>query len=126
MSTIKFEMLQRKLAYIAVQFGFGLGFVFQILIMMVGKIFLELVMIFRKGLLYINKKDGTFDEVIERMYAGNKSKVQWERMLQISTMMDGLIFLLQKCLPGRLDRYKSKAIFENWDKYQLSIRRKIS
>ena len=75
---------------------------------------------FERDYLYINNKDGTFNEdLINQMRAISMGSMGAD-MADLNN--DGLpeIFVTEM-LPRTEARYKTKMTFENWDKYQLAV-----
>lgn len=75
---------------------------------------------FERDYLYINQKDGTFKEDLTNQIHEISMGSMGADMADINN--DGLpeIFVTEM-LPKTDARYKTKTIFENWDKYQLAI-----
>ncbi len=76
---------------------------------------------FERDYLYINQQNGTFQEAIE----------SWIRELSLSSMGADMADLnndgwpeifVTDMLPEDDARYKTKTVFENWNKYQLNLR----
>lgn len=76
---------------------------------------------FEKDYLYINNKNGTFSEQLENQMYSISNASMGADMADINN--DGYpdIFVTEM-LPEREDRLKMNTTFENWDKYQLSVR----
>jgi len=75
---------------------------------------------FERDYLYINQKDGTFKEDLINQINEISMGSMGADMADINN--DGLpeVFVTEM-LPKTEARYKTKAIFENWDKYQLAV-----
>ncbi len=75
---------------------------------------------FEKDYLYINNQDGTFNESIEDYLTEISMGSMGADMADINNDSYPEIFV-SEMLPERHDRRVSKAVFDSWDKYQLSI-----
>ena len=75
---------------------------------------------FEKDYLYINNQDGTFKESIEEYLTEISMGSMGADMADINNDSYPEIFV-SEMLPERHDRRVSKAVFDSWDKYQLSI-----
>ena len=75
---------------------------------------------FEKDYLYINNQDGTFIESIEDYLTEISMGSMGADMADINNDSYPEIFV-SEMLPERHDRRVSKAVFDSWDKYQLSI-----
>ncbi len=75
---------------------------------------------FEKDYLYINNQDGTFKESIEDYLTEISMGSMGADMADINNDSYPEIFV-SEMLPERHDRRVSKAVFDSWDKYQLSI-----
>ncbi len=75
---------------------------------------------FEKDYLYINNKDGSFTESLEEYVNETSMGSMGADMADINNDGYSEIFVTEM-LPERHDRRVSKAVFENWDKYQFSI-----
>ncbi len=75
---------------------------------------------FERDYLYINQKDGTFKEDLTNQINEISMGSMGADMADINN--DGLpeVFVTEM-LPNTDARYKTKAIFEKWDKYQLAV-----
>ncbi|MCB0665360.1 MAG: VCBS repeat-containing protein, partial [Saprospiraceae bacterium] len=75
---------------------------------------------FERDYLYINQKDGTFREDLTNQIHEISMGSMGADMADINN--DGLpeVFVTEM-LPKSDARYKTKTIFENWDKYQLAV-----
>ena len=121
-STIKFRNVTTQAGIYSSAIGFGLGVSISDLNNDGWQDIFVSNDFFERDYLYINKKDGTFDEVIEECMPEISLGSMGADIADINNDGWSDIFVTEM-LPGRLDRYKSKAIFENWDKYQLNIRK---
>jgi len=76
---------------------------------------------FEKDYLYLNQKDGTFHESVDQMATELSMGSMGADLADINN--DGLpeIFVTEM-LPREEKRLKSKAQFENWNKYQANIK----
>ena len=75
---------------------------------------------FEKDYLYINNRDGTFKESLEDFVNETSMGSMGSDMADINNDGYSEIFVTEM-LPDRHDRRVSKAVFDNWDKYQFSI-----
>ena len=75
---------------------------------------------FEKDYLYINNKDGSFTESLEEYVNETSMGSMGADMADINNDGYSEIFVTEM-LPDRHDRRVSKAVFDNWDKYQFSI-----
>ena len=75
---------------------------------------------FEKDYLYINNKDGSFKESLEDFVNETSMGSMGADMADINNDGYSEIFVTEM-LPDRHDRRVSKAVFDNWDKYQFSI-----
>tara|TARA_B100000902_G_scaffold341932_1_gene345651 strand:- start:523 stop:3807 length:3285 start_codon:yes stop_codon:yes gene_type:complete len=75
---------------------------------------------FEKDYLYINNKDGSFKESLEEYVNETSMGSMGADMADINNDGYSEIFVTEM-LPDRHDRRVSKAVFDNWDKYQFSI-----
>ena len=75
---------------------------------------------FEKDYLYINNKDGSFKESLEGYVNETSMGSMGADMADINNDGYSEIFVTEM-LPDRHDRRVSKAVFDNWDKYQFSI-----
>ncbi|GIR73159.1 MAG: hypothetical protein CM15mP75_6710 [Flammeovirgaceae bacterium] len=75
---------------------------------------------FEKDYLYINNQDGTFKESLEEYLSEISMGSMGADMADINNDSYPEIFV-SEMLPERHDRRVSKAVFESWDKYQLSL-----
>ena len=77
---------------------------------------------FERDYLYLNQKDGTFREILESAMAEISLGSMGADMADLSN--DGFpeIFVTEM-LPPTEARLKTKTVFENWDKYQLSVKK---
>ena len=75
---------------------------------------------FEKDYLYINNQDGTFKESLEDYLSEISMGSMGADMADINNDSYPEIFV-SEMLPERHDRRVSKAVFESWDKYQLSL-----
>jgi hypothetical protein len=75
---------------------------------------------FEKDYLYINNKDGSFKESLEEYVIETSMGSMGADMADINNDGYSEIFVTEM-LPDRHDRRVSKAVFDNWDKYQFSI-----
>ena len=75
---------------------------------------------FERDYLYMNQKDGTFKENLTHQIREISMGSMGADMADINN--DGLpeIFVTEM-LPKSDARYKTKTVFENWDKYQLAV-----
>lgn len=75
---------------------------------------------FERDYLYINKQDGTFDEVLEEQMRSISAASMGADMADINN--DGWpdIFVTDM-LPEPESRIKTKTTFENWDRYQYGL-----
>jgi len=75
---------------------------------------------FEKDYLYINNTDGTFTEKGEVYFNSMSLGSMGADVADLNN--DGLLDLLvTEMLPERLKRKKTKALYESWNKYQLSV-----
>lgn len=76
---------------------------------------------FEKDYLYLNQQDGTFQESVDKMVSELSMGSMGADLADINN--DGLpeIFVTEM-LPDEERRLKSKAQFENWNKYQAAIK----
>ncbi|HNV28207.1 MAG TPA: VCBS repeat-containing protein [Cyclobacteriaceae bacterium] len=74
---------------------------------------------FERDYLYINLKNGTFREELEEHLQSISLGSMGADLADLNN--DGYpdIFVTEM-LPDRIDRYKTKAVFENWDKHRMS------
>ena len=75
---------------------------------------------FEKDYLYINNKDGSFNESLEDYMNEISMGSMGADMADINNDGYSEIFVTEM-LPKRHDRRVSKAVFDSWDKYQLSL-----
>jgi enediyne biosynthesis protein E4 len=76
---------------------------------------------FERDYLYINQKDGTFKEMLEE----HMSEISMGSMgADIADLTnDGYPEIyVTEMLPGSLERVKTKTVFEDWDRYQSSVK----
>jgi enediyne biosynthesis protein E4 len=74
---------------------------------------------FERDYLYINRQDGTFEEVAENYFPSLSMGSMGADFADVNN--DGRSDLMvTEMLPDRHDRYKTKANFENWDKQKIS------
>jgi len=75
---------------------------------------------FEKDYLYINNKDGTFTEKGEAYFKSMSLGSMGADAADLNN--DGLSDLfVTEMLPEKLERKKTKAVYESWNKYQLSV-----
>lgn len=75
---------------------------------------------FERDYLYINNQKGGFTEDLEGYFNSISMGSMGADVADLNN--DGLLDLIvTEMLPDSLNRVKSKAIFENWDKYQLNV-----
>lgn len=77
---------------------------------------------FERDYLYINQRDGTFRENIEKFISEMSMGSMGADFGDINNDGHSEIFVTEM-LPKRHDRLMSKALFENWDKHQLLMNR---
>ncbi|CAN5188741.1 VCBS repeat-containing protein [soil metagenome] len=76
---------------------------------------------FEKDYLYLNNGNGTFTEAIDRLTHSISLGSMGADMADINNDGYPEIFVTEM-LPEDDARFKSKAIFENWEKYQLNVK----
>ena len=76
---------------------------------------------FERDYLYINKRDGTFNEVLENQMHSISNASMGADMADINNDGNADIFVTEM-LPEDDARIKTNTTFENWDKYQLSVK----
>jgi enediyne biosynthesis protein E4 len=76
---------------------------------------------FERDYLYINRKDGTFEETAEKYLNELSLNAMGADIADINNDGYSDIYVTDM-LPGNEARIKSKASFENWDKYQSNIK----
>lgn len=75
---------------------------------------------FEKDYLYINNQDGTFSEQGERYFSSMSLGSMGADIADIDN--DGYLDLVvTEMLPEPLDRKKTKAMFESWNKHELAV-----
>lgn len=77
---------------------------------------------FERDYLYINNQDGTFHEKITDCMPEISLGSMGADIADINNDGWSDIFVTEM-LPEKMDRYKTKSIFENWDKYLLNFRK---
>lgn len=76
---------------------------------------------FERDYLYINQKDGTFRESLEESMSEISMGSMGADMGDINN--DGLPEVyVTEMLPPKLERIKTKTLFESWDKYQANLK----
>nr|WP_232625205.1 VCBS repeat-containing protein [Pareuzebyella sediminis] len=75
---------------------------------------------FERDYLYINQKDGTFDEQLENQITATSGASMGADMADINNDGYNDIFVTEM-LPSDYQRLKSVTTFEDWNKYQLKI-----
>lgn len=74
---------------------------------------------FERDYLYLNQRNGTFSEEAESFFSSLSMGSMGADLADINN--DGMSDLIvTEMLPDRHDRYKTKAVFENWDKQMIS------
>ncbi len=76
---------------------------------------------FERDYLYINQKDGTFREALEE-YVNEISMGSMGADIADLTNDGYPEIYVTEMLPATLDRVKTKTLFEDWDKYQSSVK----
>ncbi len=76
---------------------------------------------FERDYLYINNKNGTFSEVLEKEMQSISNASMGADMADINNDSYPEIFVTEM-LPDDEGRIKMNTTFENWDKYQLNLR----
>ena len=76
---------------------------------------------FERDYLYINQHDGTFAESLETMMPEISLGSMGADMADINHDGYPEVFVTEM-LPATERRYKTKAAFENWDKYQMNVK----
>ena len=74
---------------------------------------------FEKDYLYINQKDGTFKEVIDQSMAEISMGSMGADIADLNNDLLPDLFVTEM-LPESLERYKSKTVFDSYDKYKLN------
>jgi hypothetical protein len=74
---------------------------------------------FERDYLYVNQKDGTFKEVVTSSISELSMGSMGADIADINNDMRPDIFVTEM-LPEKLNRYKSKAVFESYDKSKLN------
>ena len=75
---------------------------------------------FEKDYLYLNQQDGTFRESLNQYLDEISMGSMGADLADINNDGNPDLFVTEM-LPDSYARYKTKAIFENWDKYQLAV-----
>lgn len=74
---------------------------------------------FEKDYLYLNQKDGTFKEVVDSTIPELSMGSMGADIADVNNDLRPDIFVTEM-LPEKLDRYKSKTVFESYDKSRLN------
>lgn len=75
---------------------------------------------FEKDYLYLNNQDGTFTEVADQSFTALSMGSMGADACDLDNDLLSDIFVTEM-LPRDADRKKTKAVYENWDKYQLAV-----
>ncbi|MDH5608099.1 MAG: VCBS repeat-containing protein [Cyclobacteriaceae bacterium] len=76
---------------------------------------------FERDYLYINQQNGTFREQIDRYFTELSMGSMGADLADINNDGNTDLFVTEM-LPERHDRLMSKAVFQNWDRFQLSVK----
>lgn len=75
---------------------------------------------FEKDYLYINNKNGTFTENVDRSFSSLSMGSMGADACDLDNDLLPEIFVTEM-LPRAADRKKTKTVYENWNKYQLAV-----
>lgn len=75
---------------------------------------------FERDYLYINKQDGTFDEILEEAIPETSMGSMGADIADLNGDSRPEIFVTEM-LPNDPERVKTKTVFENWDKHQANV-----
>jgi len=75
---------------------------------------------FERDYLYINQKNGSFREEAEHWFKSLSLGSMGADMADVNNDLQPDI-IVTEMLPARVDRYKTKAVFDTWDKQQLAV-----
>jgi len=117
--TIRFEDVSQSAGIYTSAIGFGLGVS---VADMNGDHWEDIFVsndFFERDYLYINQKDGTFKEVVTNAIPELSMGSMGADIADINNDLRPDIFVTEM-LPEKLDRYKSKAVFESYDKSKFN------
>ncbi|NBC09203.1 MAG: VCBS repeat-containing protein [Bacteroidetes bacterium] len=77
---------------------------------------------FEKDYLYFNNQDGTFTEQVDSSFTSLSMGSMGADACDLDNDLLPEIFVTEM-LPRAIDRKKTKTVYEDWDKYQLAVRK---